>query len=294
MNEEFKNKIICGDCIEEMKRLKDKSFDIIIADPPYNIGKNFGNNFDNYSLEEYITWAQQWIKEARRVLKDTGTMYIYGFDERLAHISVLLPLQQQRWLTWYYTNKNVPSLNFWQRSHESIICYWNEKPIFNRDSVREPYTDNFLKGSAGKIRPNTKGRFSKEKSKETLYQAHELGALPRDVFPISTLAGGAALKERNIFCKTCNCLVDSHKRKEHDGHETIIHPTQKPLALTEKLILSAKPKTEFSVLIPFCGSGSECLCTLMQGGQYTSFDINPDYVMLAKAVIENHKAKCLL
>lgn len=294
MNEEFKNKIICGDCIEEMKKLEDKSFDIIIADPPYNIGKNFGNNFDSYSLEEYIVWSKKWIEEAKRVLKDTGTMFIYGFDEILAHISVLLPLNQQRWLTWYYTNKNVPSLNFWQRSHESIICYWNKTPIFNRDSVREPYTENFLKGSAGKIRPNTKGRFSKETSKETVYKAHELGALPRDVFPVSTLAGGAALKERIIFCKTCNCLVDSHKRKEHDGHNVIIHPTQKPLALTEKLILSAKPQKEFSVLIPFCGSGSECFCTLMQGGQYTSFDINPDYVMLAKAVIENNKAKCSL
>jgi len=294
MLKRFENKIILGDCIQGMKELPSNSFDIIIADPPYNIGKNFGNNFDDYSLDEYIAWSKKWIRECRRVLKDTGTMFVYGFDEILAHLSILFPFNQQRWLIWYYTNKNIPSLNFWQRSHESIICHWKQTPIFNKDSVREPYTEGFLKGSAGKIRPNTKGRFSRESSQTTIYKAHALGALPRDVFSISTLAGGAALKERNIFCKTCRKLVDPHQRAKHEGHETVIHPTQKPLALTEKLILSSKPNSDFSVLIPFGGSGSECLCTLTQGGTFTAFELNPDYVKLSKAVIDNYKAKVLL
>ena len=91
----FKNKIILGDCIEEMKKLPSNSFDIVIADPPYNIGKDFGNNFDNYSLEEYLSWSKKWIRECRRLLKDTGTMFVYGFDEILAHLSVMFPLSQQ-------------------------------------------------------------------------------------------------------------------------------------------------------------------------------------------------------
>ncbi|WP_428049523.1 DNA-methyltransferase [Candidatus Avelusimicrobium caledoniensis] len=292
--QDFKNKIILGDCIEEMKKLPSSSFDIVIADPPYNIGKDFGNNFDNYSLEEYISWSKKWIRECRRLLKDTGTMFVYGFDEILAHLSVMFPIGQQRWLIWYYTNKNVPSLNFWQRSHESIICHWKQTPIFNRDNVREPYTEGFLKGSAGRIRPNTKGRFSRESSQPTVYKAHAQGALPRDVFSISTLAGGAALRERNIFCKTCGKLIDPHQRKFHEGHDVIIHPTQKPLSLTEKLILSSKPKSDFSVLIPFGGSGSECLCTLTHGGQFTAFELNPDYVKLSQAVVDNYMSSCLL
>lgn len=292
--QDFKNKIILGDCIEEMKKLPSNSFDIVIADPPYNIGKNFGNNFDNYSLEEYISWSKKWIQECRRLLKDTGTMFVYGFDEILAYLSVMFPLSQQRWLIWYYTNKNVPSLNFWQRSHESIICHWKQTPIFNRDNVREPYTEGFLKGSAGRIRPNTKGRFSRKSSKPTVYKAHSKGALPRDVFSISTLAGGAALRERNIFCKTCGKLIDPHQRKFHEGHDIVIHPTQKPLSLTEKLILSSKPKSDFSVLIPFGGSGSECLCTLTHGGQFTAFELNPDYVKLSQAVVDNYMSRCFL
>lgn len=290
----FKNKIILGDCVQEMKKLPSNFFDIVIADPPYNIGKNFGNNFDNYSLHEYISWSKEWIEECQRLLKRSGTMFVYGFDEILAHISVLFPIKQQRWLIWYYTNKNIPSLNFWQRSHESIICYWKQTPIFNRDDVREPYTKGFLKGSAGRVRPTTQGRFSNENAKPTIYRAHKQGALPRDVFSISTLAGGAALRERNIFCSTCGKLINPHERKLHINHNIIIHPTQKPLALTNKLILSAKPNTEFSVLIPFGGSGSECLATLKLGGQFTAFELNPDYVQLSQAVVNSYKAHCFL
>ena len=238
---------------------------------------------------DYIEWVKVWLAECQRVLKKTGTMFIYGFDEILAHISVLLPIKQQRWLVWYYTNKNIPSLNFWQRSHESIICYWREDPIFNRDDVREPYTDGFLKGSAGRVRPAGKGRFSKNCGKETIYNANENGALPRDVLAISTLAGGASLKERIMFCKDCNCIIDPHKRKEHDNHDIIMHPTQKPIDLTDKLIKSCRPQKKYNVLIPFCGSGSECIATLHNNGNYIAYEINPEYVLLAEKNIRHYK-----
>lgn len=60
-----------------------------------------------------------------------------------------------------------------------------------------------------------------------MYHANERGALPRDVICESTLAGGAALKERIIYCKTCKKIVLPHDRKLHLGHDLIIHPTQK-------------------------------------------------------------------
>ena len=274
------NNVYCEDCISGMKKIKDNTVDIIIADPPYNIGKNFGNNNDSMSLSNYKLWSQKWINEALRILKQTGTMYIYGFSEILAHISTNIDIDKQRWLIWHYTNKNVPGLNFWQRSHEAILTCWKDKPLFNRDDVREPYTEGFLKNSAGKIRNGTKSRYGE--GKETVYKAHEGGALPRDVIPISTLAGGAALKERAIFCKTCNKLISSKERHEHETHELIIHPTQKPLSLCDKLIKASRPKDSFKVLIPFLGSGSECIATIRNGGEYLGFDINPEYVFLSK------------
>ena len=162
-------------CIEGMRELDNESVDIIICDPPYNIGKDFGNNSWNVDNDEYLLWCDQWIEQCIRILKPTGTLYIYGFSEILAFIRVRIKINV-RWIVWHYTNKVTPSLNFWQRTHESIlVCSKNKRPNFNRDDVREPYTKAFLKNAAGKVRKATKGRFSNGK-KETIYKAHSGGA----------------------------------------------------------------------------------------------------------------------
>ena len=254
--EEIKKKqfILNEDCIEGMKKIEDNSADIIICDPPYNIGKDFGNDSDKQEMNKYLLWCDDWIKECIRILKPNGTLYIYGFSEILAFIRVRININV-RWIIWHYTNKTTPSLNFWQRTHESILCCYKEKPLFNRDDVREPYTDTFLKNAAGKIRKSTKGRFS-DGSTETIYNAHENGALPRDVIKISALAGGAGKKEG----------VD--------------HPTQKPLELCEKLIKASLNKEKTMLLVPFAGSGSECVAAKKLNIDFIGFEINEDYVKL--------------
>jgi site-specific DNA-methyltransferase (adenine-specific) len=248
------------DVLEGLPKLDKETCDIIIADPPYNIGKDFGINKDKMELTEYVGWSKKWIDECIRVLKPNGTMFIYGFSENLAYLFTEIPINK-RWLIWHYTNKNIPTLKFWQRSHESIICCWKENPIFNLDDVREPYTDAFLNGAAGKIRNGTKGRFSRN-GKETVYVAHEKGALPRDVIKIPALAGGAGMVER----------VD--------------HPTQKPLALCDKLIKSAKPTKDGLVLVPFVGSGSECVSAIQNNMDFVGFEINKGYVKIANERIK--------
>lgn len=278
------------DCLVGMQNIQDNEIDIVIADPPYNIGKNFGNDSDRQTLLNYIDWSKKWVLECQRVLKPSGTMFIYGFDEILAHLSVLLPINKHRWLTWYYTNKNMVATNFWQRSHESILCYWKENPIFNKDDVREPYTERFLNGSAGKIRSITKTGRGGDKS--TIYNANPLDALPRDVLRIPTLAGAKSLKERLMYCKSCGKQIFNKDRKNHLTHELIVHPTQKPLELTDRLIKSCRPKNnDFKVLIPFCGSGSECISTLKNNGTFIAFELNPDYVLLATKSIEHYLNK---
>lgn len=68
---------ILGNSLETMKQIKDKSINLIFADAPYNIGKDFGNNKDKWNtLESYIEWCKQWIDECIRILKDDGTMYL--------------------------------------------------------------------------------------------------------------------------------------------------------------------------------------------------------------------------
>lgn len=287
-NKTTTNKIILGDAIEGLRGLPDSSCDVVIIDPPYNIGKDFGNNIDKRELGEYVRWSKEWIDECIRVMKPTATMFIYGFSEILAHLSVEVPINK-RWLIWHYTNKNMASCNFWQRSHEAIICAWKDQPIFNKDEVREPYTDGFLNGAAGKVRTGKSlGRLSRN-GMDTIYNAHPNGALPRDVIKIPALAGGAGMVERWFLCKTCNNVYEPQKLKQHQGHEILKHPTQKPLELSRKLIKSAMPNKGGVVLVPFVGTGSECIAAKELGQNYIGFEINPDYVRLAEATLKNTK-----
>lgn len=250
------NKIYNEDCVLGMKKIANESVDIIICDPPYNIGKDFGNDSDKQDMDKYLLWCDSWIIECLRILKPQGTLYIYGFSENLAFIRTRITCNV-RWLVWHYTNKVTPSLNFWQRTHESILACYKNKPVFNRDDVREPYTDSFLKNAAGKVRKATKGRFSNGET-ETIYNAHEGGALPRDVIKSPALAGGAGKKER----------VD--------------HPTQKPLNLCDTLLKAALNKnSETLVVVPFVGSGSECVSAKKNKINFIGFEINNDYIKIA-------------
>lgn len=278
------------DCVQGLKSLPDNSADIVLIDPPYNIGKDFGNTSDKQEFQEYLNWCQEWLTESERILKPTGTMYIYGFPEILAHISVKVSLTH-RWLIWHYTNKNTPMSKFWQRSHEAIIIAWKDKPLFNLDAVREPYSETFLKNAAGKVRKATKGRFS-NKGQETVYQAHDQGALPRDVLKVPALSGMAGAHERWFYCPHCQAAFPNIEKKAHLRHgELISHPTQKPLALTKKLFLAAKPASGGTVVIPFIGSGSEAKVARDLGLHYLGFEINPTYLKLANSFLKKTSDK---
>lgn len=249
----MRQEVIQGDALQILPTLADNSAQIIITDPPYNIGKDFGNDSDKQPMDEYLRWCDKWIAECLRILKPNGTMFIYGFSEILALILSRVPHTiSRRWIVWHYTNKTTPTLNFWQRSHESIIVLWKEDKVFHRDDIREAYTDGFLNGAAGKERASTKGRFSNG-DKTTTYTAHANGALPRDVIKIPALAGGAGMKER------------------------VAHPTQKPLALCDKLIRSCK-QTNGYVLVPFAGSGSECVAAKNNNLPFIGIELNPEYI----------------
>jgi site-specific DNA-methyltransferase (adenine-specific) len=253
----LRSDIILGDAIQILPTLDTETAQIIIADPPYNIGKDFGNDSDKQPMDEYLLWCEVWIKECLRILKPNGTMFIYGFSENLALILSKVPYNiNRRWIIWHYTNKNTPHLNFWQRSHESILVLWKNDKVFHRDDIREAYTEGFLNGAAGKERKATKGRYSKG-DKTTTYTAHEKGALPRDVIKIPALAGGAGMKER------------------------VNHPTQKPLALCDKLIKSCRQTaSDGYVLVPFAGSGSECLAAKNNNLPFIGIELNAKYIKI--------------
>lgn len=270
------------DVLKGLKQIPDKSADIVIADPPYNIRKRMGDCTDNMDLLDYIAWSKEWIGESIRAMKDTATMYIYGSPEIIPYLFVEISLPK-RMLVWSYTNKNTPRLNFWQKSYESIILVHKGNPIFNLEDVREKYTDSYLKNAVGRKRKSTKGRFSNT-TKETVYKDYG-GALPRSVLRFPALAGGAGRKERFFLCKDCDDIFSLSQRKNHIKHETVIHETQKPYKLTEKLIKASR--VEGGLLIsPFSGTGVDLLVGKTLGMNTIGFDINPDYVKMGILLVE--------
>ena len=244
----FKSELVKGDVVKVLDRLhKGLKFDVVVADPPYNIGKDFGNDSDRMPMRDYLSWTDEWLGRCLDRLTDNGVAYVYGFAERLARISARYPIDEQRWLAWHYINKSVPSLKFWQRSHESILCMWKPgrgRPDLEIDQIREPYTSGY-KVNIGKVRAGTGSRFNGNRyGKETVYGDHG-GALPRDVLKIPALAGGAGASERWFLCKTCgNRIYPPHQMSLHRGCEVMKHPTQKPMELSRRLIRSRIRESE--------------------------------------------------
>ncbi len=280
----FQSKLVCGDVLEVLARHPaTQPFDVIIADPPYNIGKDFGNTSDSRSLADYVAWCQQWISKCLDLLAQDGLLYVYGFPEILARVASIFPIDAQRWLVWHYTNKTVPSLQFWQRSHESILCLWRPesgRPSLEVDQIREPYTQGY-KSNIGRKRAQTISRFAQNGGRSTVYQDNG-GALPRDVIKVPALAGGAGASQRWFMCFDCdrNVYPPSEINKHRDCH-TMKHPTQKPMELTRRLVQSRINGSGGRVLIPFAGSGSECVVCEQLGLDWRGIEINQEYVEFA-------------
>jgi len=246
----------CGDSIEWLKNMEDESVDLIFADPPYNIKKADWDNFE--SQEKYIAWSLKWIKEAARVLKNTGSLYICGFSEILADLKHPSSryFKSCRWIIWHYKNKANLGKD-WGRSHESILLFRKSKKFtFNVDEVRIPYGEHTLKYPS---HPQAEtSQYGNGKNKK-IWTPNPLGAKPKDVIEIPT---------------TCNGM-----------HEKTPHPTQKPEELVRKIILASSNEGDL-VIDPFCGSGTSSVCAEQLRRKWKSCDISTEYLAWAADRIE--------
>lgn len=241
-----------GDSIKWLKTLKPKSVDLIFADPPYNIKKADWDTFE--SQEEYIKWSIQWIEQAARVLKDTGTLYICGFSEILADLKhpASKYFKTCRWIVWHYKNKANLG-NDWGRSHESILHFRKTKDFtFNIDNIRIPYGDHTLKYP--KHPQAETSQYNNGKTEKQIWEPNPLGAKPKDVIEIPTTSNGM--------------------------HEKTIHPTQKPEELLRKIILASSNENDI-ILDPFSGSGTTAVCAEQLNRKWFACDISAEYLDLA-------------
>lgn len=136
-------KLILGDALDELKKIESNSIELIIADPPYNLNKNYGNNDDNLEFDEYLEFSRIWLKEAKRILKDNGSIYIFMGVKYISYIYTILEkelnLNFNSWITWYYTQGIGKTKGFSPR-HDDILMFTKHKKnfIFNLDNIRIP------------------------------------------------------------------------------------------------------------------------------------------------------------
>lgn len=240
------NVIQHGNFLDLAHQVDDKSIDLIIADPPYNLGKDFGNNSDTWeSVKEWANWSRDWLLECSRVLKDTGSIFVYGIHRYICYIQCSMydiGLQYGRQIIWHYENGWSQYTKAPAATYESIL-WFTKSNDYTYHTIREPY----------KSKERLKHKIIKNGK---VWKPSPLGKKGGDVWKIPTLAGKRFEKEK----------VD--------------HPTQKPLALCDRIIKHFS-NPEDVVLVPFAGSGSECVSAISNNRKFIAFEINSEYIEIA-------------
>jgi len=249
--------IVLGDCITKMKDLEDGSFNLIIADPPYNLNKDFGPWKETERRSEWKDWTRQWLSQAHRVLSERGNIFVYGIHHHQCWVQCMmyeLGLIYRRQIIWYYENGFA---GYGKRSLNACyepLLWFSKTDDYIYHPIREPYmSQERLKH---KIIKNGK-----------VWTPHPDGRMAGDVWAFPTLAG----------------------RRFRD--EKVDHPTQKPLSISTRLVRHFS-NTGDTVLVPFVGSGTECVAAAAEGRGYFGYELNPDYLKLAKRrLAAQHKQK---
>lgn len=225
-------KIILGDCLDSLKSIESETIDLIVTDPPYNLSKDYGNNSDSWSHDDYVNFSKRWLYEAKRVLKPSGTIYVFMGVRYISYIYEILEkdlnMVFNSWITWTYTQGIGKTRGFSSR-HEDILMFTKDNNFkFNLDAIRIP--QKYYR-SVNNMR----------------------GANPSNVWEFSHIH----------YCQ-------SGRQK---------HPTQKPEALFERMILASTDEGDV-VLDPFCGSGTSLRVCQQLKRRGVGIEINPEYVKM--------------
>ncbi len=158
------DEILRGDCLEILPTLPPNCADLIIADPPYNIGYEYDRYDDSRAYKDYCDWTEQWMLACKGILSPSGSMYIAIGDDYAAEVRIIgrkLNLTLRNWIIWHYTFGRNTKRKF-ARSHIHIFYFVADEKnfTFNDDSVRvlsdrqKQYADRRA-NPAGKIPDDT-------------------------------------------------------------------------------------------------------------------------------------------
>ncbi len=235
------NKVYNMDCIEYMKTLPNECIDLIIADVPYNIGKDYGNNSDKINHNDYLKNIHLWIKEFNRILKNNGTMFIYTGKQYYPYyyLEIEKSFTIQNQIIWNYDSSGVQAKTKYGSLYEPIIFATKHKKkyTFNADFA-------MVEAKTG--------------SKRKLIDYRKNPPQPYNT-------------------KKVDGDVWNFTRVRYKMPEYTTHPTQKPLSICDRIIKVHSNENDL-VYIPFAGSGSEIVSCIKNNRNYIATELNKSYI----------------
>ncbi len=266
------NEIINGDCVEILNGIKSDVIDLIYFDPPFFTQRKHSlNNKDNSktyqfddkydSLEEYLSLIENVLNQSKRVLKNSGSVFLHCDKTASHNIRIVLDKvfgkeNFQSEIIWYYkrwSNSKKGLLN----SHQVILFYSKTDDFkFNKLYTDYSATTNIDQILQDRERDkNGKSVYKRDENGDIIIGKEKKGVPLSDVWEIPYL---------------------NPKAKERTGY-----PTQKPVLLINQIINIATDEGDL-VLDPFCGSGTSCVSAKHLKRNYIGIDISNDAVELAK------------
>lgn len=237
----FENYIFNEDCLSGVNKIPDNSIDLLLADPPYCLGKDYGNNSDKMNTEDYLEWTSKWIDAFIPKIKNTGSFYIFlswqFSPEIFCYIKKKMIMVNE--IIW---DRRVPSMGGSTRKfssvHDNIGFFVKSQKdyYFNIDPVRIPYDEETKKARTRSIFVGKKWL--------------EMGYNPKDIWSVA--------------------------RIHAQDPERQPHPTQKPLDIINRIILSSSPENGI-VCDPFMGTGTTAISALINNRKYCGFELNTEY-----------------
>jgi site-specific DNA-methyltransferase (adenine-specific) len=131
-----------GDCLEILSKENEETVDLVFADPPFNLSKDYGKGVnDNLADEHYLSWCASWIEECVRLLKQGGAFYIFNiprWNVELGHSLNQAGMLFRHWIT-IDIKYSLPIPGRLYPSHYSLLYYTKGKPkTFTRPRVPIP------------------------------------------------------------------------------------------------------------------------------------------------------------
>jgi DNA modification methylase len=227
---------------------------LIVADPPYNIGKEYENYDDSKPHDEFMGWTQAWIQMAYNCLHPNGSLFIFAPDEWASEVDVYcrqeVGLNWQSTIVWYYTF-GVACQGRFSRSHTQILWYTKSKTkfTFNRDAIAVPSNRQLVYKDK---RANPKGKVPDNTWMLTQKAMADCFGPDEDTWLVSRVCG--TFKER----------------QKHSSNQI-------PEPIMERIVLACSNRGEL-VLDPFCGTGTTGVAAVRHGRRFLGYDISPTCV----------------